>query len=116
MILIIDDDLAIGDALTLLLELEGFKGEVYLGSDIVEKVEQLKPELIILDIWLSGKDGREICRALKARPATAEVPVLMISASRNLAASAKYAGADDFIEKPFDMDDIMRKIRSLLKQ
>jgi DNA-binding response OmpR family regulator len=115
MILIVDDDAAIGDALTLLLELEGYQARVCSGSEVMLHIKQNKPDLVILDIWLSGKDGREVSRALKAGDDTHQIPILLISASRNLDQSAVYAQADDYIEKPFEMEAIVSKIRRLIE-
>ena len=68
-------------------------------------------DLLLLDIWMSGHDGKEICRALKRGDATKKVPIILISASRDVELSASEAGADDWIAKPFDMKNLLAKVK-----
>lgn len=108
--MIADDDHAIVDAVMAMLEFGGFDvGFTYNGATILEMKEDL-PDLILLDIWMSGTDGRDVCKLLKQQESTKNIPVIMISASTDLEKSAKDAGADDFLEKPFDMDELFEKI------
>ena len=109
-VMIADDDKAIVDAVQAMLEFGGYEVSfTYNGATILDMQENL-PDLILLDIWMSGTDGRDVCKGLKTRVATKEIPVIMISASPDLENSAKEAGANDFLEKPFDMDDLLGKI------
>jgi DNA-binding response OmpR family regulator len=109
-VMIADDDKAIVDAVQAMLEFGGYEVSfTYNGATILDMQENF-PDLILLDIWMSGTDGRDVCKALKQRSATRTIPVIMISASPDLEISAKDAGADDFLEKPFDMDDLLGKI------
>ncbi|WP_222943827.1 PleD family two-component system response regulator [Pedobacter sp. N36a] len=113
-IFIADDDAAIVDATSLMLELMGYNVAFTLnGSAILEEIKPI-PDLLILDIWLSGIDGRDICRQLKADPVTKNIPILMISASREIKTSAMDSGADDFMAKPFEMQLLLQKIESLI--
>ncbi|UKT64086.1 response regulator [Pedobacter mucosus] len=113
-ILIADDDEGIVDAVTMILEVMGYEVEfTYDGGEVLEAVKN-KPDLILLDIWMSGHDGRDICRQLKSDPKYQGIPILMISASRNIKQSALDAGANDFMEKPFEMDSLLNKVDSLL--
>lgn len=108
--MIADDDKAIVDAVEAMLEFGGYEVTyTYNGATILDLRENL-PDLILLDIWMSGTDGRDVCKALKKQERTSGIPVIMISASPDLENSAKEAGADDFLEKPFDMDDLFGKI------
>ncbi|WP_454801894.1 response regulator [Mucilaginibacter phyllosphaerae] len=112
-IMIADDDPGIVDAVEMLLEFEGYDVTSTVdGSTVLDMKEQL-PDLLLLDIWMSGEDGRDICRQLKASPVTKGIPVIMVSASRDIAASAIAAGADDFLAKPFEMDELLKKIEKL---
>lgn len=63
---------------------------------------------------MSGEDGREICKILKEQTTTKKIPIIMISASKDADAMAKKAGADDFIAKPFDIEEILSKIKKHL--
>lgn len=114
-VLLIDDDPAIVDAIGLILEDEGYEVVATFGGDILRIAEQEQPDVILLDIRLSGQDGREVCRALKSAPATTHVPVLMISANQHGAAFAQQAGADDYLAKPFELDDILAKVAAWTK-
>nr|WP_315420433.1 response regulator transcription factor [uncultured Pedobacter sp.] len=113
-IFIADDDEGIVDAVTMILEVMGYDVEfTYDGGAVINAVKN-KPDLIMLDIWMSGYDGRDICRQLKNDPEFSEIPILMISASRDIRQSAIDAGANDFMEKPFEMDSLLNKVEVLL--
>lgn len=115
-VLIVDDDPAILDAISLILEDEGYDVSTASGGDIVSIAEREQPDIVLLDIRLSGQDGRDVCRALKTAPTTARVPVLMISANQHGAAYAQQAGADDYLAKPFELDDILAKVATWTKR
>ncbi|WP_316845159.1 response regulator transcription factor [Pedobacter psychrodurus] len=113
-ILIADDDEGIVDAVTMILEVMGYDVEyTYDGGAVIDAVKN-RPDLILLDIWMSGHDGRDICKQLKSDPEYNEIPILMISASRDIRQSAMDAGANDFMEKPFEMDSLLNKVDLLL--
>ncbi|WP_316838634.1 PleD family two-component system response regulator [Pedobacter gandavensis] len=115
-IFIADDDAAIVDATSMMLELMGYQIKSTLkGSEVLTAMESV-PDLLLLDIWLSGVDGRDICKQLKSDPKTKNLPILMISASREIKASALASGADDFLAKPFDMQSLLKKIENLVSQ
>jgi DNA-binding response OmpR family regulator len=110
-IMIADDDPGIVDAIEMLLEFEGYQVSSTIdGSTVLDMKEEL-PDLLLLDIWMSGEDGRDICKKLKQTAITKNIPVIMISASRDIKESAMAAGADDFIAKPFEMNDLLNKIK-----
>ena len=112
-IMIADDDPGIVDAVEMLLEFEGYSVTTTVdGSTVLDMKEEL-PDLLLLDIWMSGEDGRDICRQLKATSATKNIPVIMVSASRDIQESALAAGADDFLAKPFEMNELLAKIEKL---
>lgn len=114
-IIIVDDDLAILDSLGTMLDFEGFEVNTFeKGSEIFKCFEQsCQPNIILLDMWLSGEDGRDICRKLKNNERTKNIPILMMSASRGLGHTALQSGANDFIAKPFEIDDIISKVNTL---
>jgi DNA-binding response OmpR family regulator len=112
-IMIADDDPGIVDAVEMLLEFEGYTvSSTVNGSTVLDMREEL-PDLLLLDIWMSGEDGRDICKKLKSENITKNIPVIMISASRDIKDSAMAAGADDFLAKPFEMDELIKKIELL---
>jgi DNA-binding response OmpR family regulator len=113
-IFIADDDEGIVDALSMILKVMGYEVEyTYDGATVLDGLKS-KPDLIMLDIWMSGHDGRDICKCLKNNEDYKDIPILMISASRDIKQSALDAGANDFMEKPFEMDSLLRKVNHLL--
>ena len=89
---------------------------VYSGEECLENVKSFKPELILLDINMPGIDGYETCERLKEDPETKSIPVIFLSALSTTEEKLKgyEVGADDYIPKPFDHDDLLRKIEKCL--
>ena len=107
-ILVVDDDPDIVEFLQELLELEGYSVASSYKSEYIEKLHASDlPDLILLDVLLSGKDGREIVKQLKRREETRHIPVIMFSAHPTAEKTAREAGADDFIAKPFELDELV---------
>ena len=116
-ILVVDDDADIGLMIKSILSYYKFRVNAYLGAE--QMLDALKqqpkpPQLIIMDMLLSGTDGRDICRKLKSSELTKEIPVLMISAHPNAKETCIEAGANDFLEKPFDLEMLINKSRQLM--
>lgn len=112
-ILVVDDDLDILDALQLMLEDAGYEVTTTEKGEYAENLRDTNgglPDVIVLDVLLSGKDGRLICQKLKSQQETKHIPIIMISAHPNAKQSVAAVGADDFVAKPFDMDDLLAKI------
>ncbi|MBI2032181.1 MAG: response regulator [Candidatus Levybacteria bacterium] len=112
-ILVIDDDEGILEAMRLTLVTAGYSVETLItdGKDIIKKVKNVSPDLVILDYLLSGQEGKNICKQLKSERSTGKIPILITSAHPNVEKLAVEAGADDFIEKPFDIDELLNKIK-----
>lgn len=115
-ILLADDDPGIIDAVQMLLEDEGYEVETSVDGETIYKMEKNFPDLLLLDIWMSGVDGRDICRYLKQQDMTKDIPIIMISASRDIKNSAEEAGANDFLAKPFDINDLLEKVEKHIRQ
>ncbi len=113
-IMVADDDPAILDALKMMLEVCDYDVITTGDGTMVLKMNENKPQLLLLDVWMSGTDGREICRKLKSRAETRDIPVILISASRELEESFKQSGANDYLAKPFEMDELLHKIEKYL--
>lgn len=112
-ILIADDDEAIVDATTILLETMGYEVIQTLNGAEVESLLSQQPDLIILDIWMSGINGMDVCHRIKNNPLYAHIPVLMISASRSIHEASNSSGADGYLAKPYDINQLVSKIEKL---
>ena len=114
-ILVVDDEPDILEFLQIILEEEGY---MVATSDKGEYLEQLHngglPHLILVDVLLSGKDGREIVKYLKSQQETKHIPIIMFSAHPSAEETARQAGADGFLAKPFNIDDLLAKIAPYL--
>lgn len=108
-VLIIDDNEDILSMLQAMLEHSGYR--VSILDKILELtpvVTSLQPDLILMDKLLSGFDGCDFCKQLKADPALKQIPVIMISAHPHAQTECLEAGADFFLEKPFEMDNLLQ--------
>ena len=114
-IIIVDDDRAILDSLGTMLNFEGFAVNTFINSSEIFKIveSEEKPNLILLDMWLCGEDGRDICKKLKSNDKTKNIPVIIMSASRGLENTALQSGANAFLAKPFEIDEVMNKLHQL---
>src|SRR5881394_4680077 len=116
-ILVLDDDPDIGTMIKMMLEYKGYSVTV---SDRAELAQQTLNsggvDLVIMDMLLSGVNGTDLCIDLKKNKSTSHIPVIMISAHPNAKEICLQAGADEFISKPFDMNDILSKIDRLLNE
>lgn len=116
-ILVLDDDTDIGTMIKMMLEYKGYAVTVSDRADHASDVLQNEGiDLIIMDMLLSGVNGVDLCAEMKTNPSTAHIPIIMISAHPNAKEICLEAGADEFISKPFDMQDILSKIDHLVKK
>ena len=115
-ILLVDDAEEIRDLLGGFLEEQGY--QVVLASDgneALDLVESENPQVIILDLKLPGLNGIEVCKRLKEREETRSIPVIIITGFGDNKLVALDVGADDFVNKPFDMADILIRVKSALR-
>ncbi|OOQ60347.1 histidine kinase [Mucilaginibacter pedocola] len=114
-ILICDDDEGILDMLELILEETGYRIIPVKNSLLIyEEIEKQSPDLILLDLWMPVLSGDQVLRTLRKNPETNNIPVIVISASREGQRIANEAGADDFIAKPFDLDQLVNRVQKLI--
>lgn len=114
--MIADDDPGIVDAVEMLLEFEGYEVTSTVDGTTVLEMKKNLPDLLLLDIWMSGEDGRDICKKFKESELTKDIPVIMISASRDVRESAIAAGANDFLAKPFEMNELLKKVEQFTQK
>ncbi|GCE15150.1 response regulator [Tengunoibacter tsumagoiensis] len=111
-ILLADDDRAILEAIKAMLEDEGYEVEATpLGARVIDLCDD-PPAVLIQDIWMGGVDGRDICKALRQQEKTKELPIILISANRDVRQIAQEVGANDFLVKPFDIDNLLNKVQN----
>jgi two-component system response regulator MprA len=117
-ILVVDDERAVRDSLRRALELEGY--EIELAADGNEALARLEssdePDAVILDVLMPGVDGLEVCRRL--RRAGSSLPVLMLTARTEVEdrVAGLDAGADDYVTKPFALEELLARMRALLRR
>ena len=112
----VDDDSDILDALQFVLEDSGYSVKITQEGEDAEKLTASNnlPKLIILDVLLSGMDGRDIVKKLKKHKNTSRIPVIMISAHPTAQKSVIEAGANTFLPKPFDIDMLLQTVKNQL--
>src|SRR5688500_3249433 len=115
-ILVIDDDPDVRKVLEIVMTKQGYEVETASRKDeAMEKLENSRPSLILLDVLLSGSDGREICREIKANHSLCHIPVIMVSAHPGASDNFNSYGADDFVTKPIRTEILLEKVEQLLK-
>jgi DNA-binding response OmpR family regulator len=116
-ILIIDDDPDIRTVMNLSLKKHGYDVETASQKEeAFEKLENFKPDVILLDVLLSGSDGRNICREIKDQEGREGLPIIMVSAHPSAGENIRSYGADDFLGKPFTVDALLLKVANVLNR
>lgn len=115
--MVIEDDRIIGEMLELTLQYNGYN--VYISNKPAQAINMViehKIDLILLDQFLFGISGTDICRELKQNKTTSKVPILMMSALDDVKSICLEAGAVDFLSKPFEKNILLSKIKEVLNQ
>ncbi|MGB2876331.1 MAG: response regulator transcription factor [Gaiellaceae bacterium] len=117
-ILVVDDERAVRDSLRRALELEGYEIELAAdGNEALYRLEsETQPDAVVLDVLMPGVDGLEVCRTL--RRSGSRVPVLMLTARTQVEDRVEGldAGADDYVTKPFALEELLARLRALLRR
>ena len=118
-ILVVEDDTSIAYLLVYNLEADGYQVEhVDNGDEAEVRISEMPPDLLILDWMLPGVSGIEICRRLRARENTRDIPVIMLTARGEESERVRglSVGADDYVVKPFSTPELMARVRALLRR
>ena len=117
-ILVVDDSALVAEAVKAKLEASNYDVSVaYSGEEALEKVQSSPPDLMILDVYMPGIDGFEVCRRLREDPATQSLPIVMLSSRGNIKEKLAgfRAGADDYLVKEFDLLDLPYRVRLVFR-
>ena len=114
-ILVVEDDYYISDVLVSYLSGLGYTVDVAINARVLGRhLELHPPDLILLDIMLPGMDGSEIGHLLRVNPATAHIPIVVVSADRRIERKAASVRAEGWIAKPFDLNELAAKVAEVL--
>jgi DNA-binding response OmpR family regulator len=114
-VLIIDDDPDVRTVMNVLMKKQGYEVETAFNrEDALSKLEGFRPSVILLDVLLSGTDGRELCQEIKKIGRMRAVPIIMVSAHPSAAENITSYGADDFISKPINTTALLEKLERLV--
>ncbi len=118
-ILVAEDDADIGNLLEHYLRKAGFVATlVTSGRDVMPQIKHEAPDLVVLDLMLPGLDGLQVCRAIRADANTAAIPIIMLTAKAEESDRivGLELGADDYITKPFSPNEVVARVRALLRR
>ncbi len=111
----VDDDPDILEALSEILEAEGFAiRQARNGQEALKLLEKLRPNLILLDLMMPVMDGWEFAERVRRRPDWAQIPVIVLSADRNIGGKARELGALGYLAKPFELSELLNLVQSSL--
>ncbi len=118
-ILVAEDDPDIGNLLEHYLRKAGFMATIVTsGRDVMPQIKREAPDLVVLDLMLPGLDGLQVCRAIRADANTAAIPIIMLTAKAEESDRivGLELGADDYITKPFSPNEVVARVRALLRR
>jgi len=115
-ILVVDDDTALAEMLQIVLQASGFDTHwVGRGDEALAEFRRTKPDLVLLDLMLPGRDGVDVCRDLRAE---SDVPIVMLTAKSDTldVVAGLEAGADDYVPKPFKTQELLARVKTRLRR
>jgi len=111
MILVVEDDPQVARLISLVLQRSGYDSLVVAdGQSALERARAAKPAMIFADLTIRGMGGDALCSALKSAADTKDIPYIVLSGDRDIAEKARQCGADDYMGKPFEFDDLIRLV------
>lgn len=110
-ILVCDDDQGVIEVIQIILEENGYEVKSLSGGKGIEKkISEFKPNLIFLDIWMPGIDGKEITKLIKGTEDGKQIPVIIVSALNDAEKISQEIGADGFLPKPFELNHLLELV------
>jgi len=119
LILVVEDEAPLVTMLRYNLEKQGFRvEEASDGQEALTKIAEVRPDLVLLDWMLPAMSGIEVCRQIRRKPGTRDLPIIMVTARAEDADAVRglNTGADDYITKPFQMETLLARIRAILRR
>lgn len=114
-ILVVDDDLDILSLVKIILSVNNFDVEaISRWEDIDNRMDNFKPDLVLLDVSLGSADGRDICKRMRTADETSDIPVILFSANAEMGKYIDDCRAQAFIPKPFELTDLINTIKTCL--
>lgn len=111
LILIVEDDPQVARLIALVLQRNGYQCETVSDGQIaLQRAKEAQPGMIFADLTIKGLGGEKLCTILKAQPDTSGIPYIVVSGDRDIAEKARQCGADDYLGKPFEFDDLVRLV------
>lgn len=118
-ILVIEDDKDIRDTITYALQAEGYEVISSENAKILKTINEIKPDLLLLDNWLtdwkSDANGQQLSKELKTNATTSHIPILIISAVSNIKEIAEAGLADGYLKKPFELEELHALVKKFIK-
>lgn len=116
MILVVEDDPQVARLISLVLQRSGHQSQVVAdGQSALESARQERPAMIFADLTIKGMNGEALCSALKSHEETRNIPYVVVSGDRDIAEKARQCGADDYMGKPFEFEDLIRLVNKYAK-
>ena len=119
LVLVVEDEASLATMLRYNLEKQGFRVEEAVdGQEALLRLTEATPDIVLLDWMLPGLSGLEVCRQIRRRPATRDIPVIMVTARIEEQDTVRglNTGADDYVTKPFNMEALLARMRALLRR
>jgi CheY-like chemotaxis protein len=110
-ILVVEDDPQVARLISLVLQRNGHQSHVVAdGQSALDRARSERPSMIFADLTIKGMGGEALCSALKSLEETRHIPYVVVSGDRDIAEKARQCGADDYMGKPFEFDDLIRLV------
>lgn len=111
MILVVEDDPQVARLIALVLQRSGWESQVVAdGQSALDRARKTRPVMIFADLTINGMGGETLCSTLKSAEETKDIPYVIVSGDRDIAEKARVCGADDYMGKPFEFDDLIRLV------